>query len=51
MLHDYYLSLVKSNKLQIEEIKRKIQEENLETRATPMRVWIRPVHSAPVAFS
>ena len=30
---------------------KKIQAENLETKATPKRVWIRPTHSASVAFS
>ena len=51
MLHDNYLCLVESNKQQIEEVTSKIQAENLETRATPKRTRIRPMHSACVAFS
>ena len=51
MLHDNYLCLVESNKQQIEEVTSKIQTENSETRATLKRVWIRPMHSASVAFS
>ena len=51
MLHDNYLCLAELNKQQIEEVKSKIQAENSETRATPKRVWIRPMHSAYVAFS
>ena len=50
-LHDHYLCLVESNKQQIEKVRSKILAENLETRATPKRVWIRPLHSASVAFS
>ena len=50
-LHDNYLCLVESNKQQIEKVRSKIQAENLETRAMPKRVWIRPMHSASVAFS
>ena len=36
---------------QIEEVRSKIRAEKLETRAIPKRVWIRPMHSASVAFS
>ena len=50
-LHDNYLGLVESNKQQIEKVRSKIQAKNLETRATPKQVWIRPMHSALVAFS
>ena len=50
-LHDNYFCLVESNKQQIEEVRSKIQAENWKTRATPKRVWIRPMHSASVAFS
>ena len=50
-LLDNYLCLVESNKQQIEKVRSKIQAENLETRATPKRVWIRPMHSVSVAFS
>ena len=39
------------HKQQSEEVRRKIQVENLERRATPKRVWICPMHSASVAFS
>ena len=39
------------NKQQIEEVRRKIQAETLVTRATPKRVWIRPMHSASVALT
>ena len=49
MLHDDYLCLVESGKQQIKV--EKIQPENLETKATPKRVWIRPMHSASAAFS
>ena len=42
---------LKSSKQQIKEIRSKIQPENLETKATPKRVWIRPKHSASTAFS
>ena len=51
MLHDDYLCLVESGKQQIKEVRSKIQPENLETKATPKRVRIRPTHSASVAFS
>ena len=51
MLHDNYLCLVESNKQQIKEVRSKIQAENSETKATSKRVWIRPIHSASVAFS
>ena len=30
---------------------KKIQPENVETKATSKRVWIRPTHSASAAFS
>ena len=48
MLHDNYLCLVESNKQQIEEVRRKIQAENSETKTTPRRVWTRSMHSASV---
>ena len=51
MLHDNYLCLVESNKQQIEDVGSKIHAENSETRATPKRVWIRPMRSNYVAFS
>ena len=51
MLHDNYLCLLKFHKQQIEEVTCKIQADNLETRATPMRVWICPTQSASAAFS
>ena len=51
MLRDNFLCLVESNEQQIEEVRSKIQAGNSETRATPKRVWIRPMHSASVAFS
>ena len=51
MLHGNYLCLEKFNKKQIEEVRSKILAESSETRATPKRVWIRPMHSASVAFS
>ena len=51
MIHDNYLWLVESNKQQIEEIRSKTHTENSETRAVSKRVWIRPMHSAFVAFS
>ena len=51
MLHDDYLCLVESGKQQIKEVRSIIQPENLETKATPKRVWIRPTHSAYAAFS
>ena len=38
-------------KQQIEEVRSKIQTEKSETRAASKRVWIRPMHSASVAFS
>ena len=50
MLHDDYLCLVKSGKQQIKEVRRKIQTENLEAKATPKQVWIRTTHSASAAF-
>ena len=50
MLHDNYLCLVESNKQQIKD-RSKIQAEDLETKATPQRVWIRPTHSASVVHS
>ena len=46
-----YLCLVEPNEQQIEEVRSKIQAENSETQATPKLVWIRPTHSASVAFS
>ena len=51
MLHENYLYLVESNNQQMEEIRSKTQAENLKTRATPKRIWNRPMHSASVAFS
>ena len=42
MLHDDYLYLVESYKQRIEEVRSKIQAENLETRATSKRVRILP---------
>ena len=51
MFHGNYLRLEESNKQQIEEVATKIQAENSETRATPKRVWIRPMHSTCAAFS
>ena len=51
MLHGSYLCSVESNKQQIEEVRSTIQAENSETRATPKRAWIRPMHSPSVAFS
>ena len=49
MLHDDYFCVVESGKQQISQ--KKMQPENLKTKATPKRVWIRPTHSASVAFS
>ena len=46
MFYDDYLCLVESGKQQIKEVRSKVQPENLETKATPERVWIRPTHSA-----
>ena len=51
MLHDNYLFLVESDRLQIKEVRSKTQMENLETKATPKRVWINPTCSASIAFS
>ena len=51
MFHDDYLCLVKSGKQQNKRSQKKIQPENLETKATPKRVWIRPTHSAFDTFS
>ena len=51
MLHDDYLCLVESGEQQIKEVRRKFNRKNLETKATPKRVWIRPTHSASAAFS
>ena len=51
MLHDNYLCLVDFDKQEIEEVTSKVQAESSETKATPKRVWIRPMHSASVAFS
>ena len=51
MLHDNYLCLVESNRPRIKEVRSKTQTENSETKATPQRVWIRPMNSAFVAFS
>ena len=51
MLRDNYLCLVESSKQQIEEVRSKMEAENWETRATPKRVWIRPMHSASAAFT
>ena len=45
MLHDNYLCLEESGKQQIKEVRSKIQPENVETKATPKRVWIRPTHA------
>ena len=42
MLHDDYLCLVESGEQQIIEVRRKFNRKNLETKATPKRVWIRP---------
>ena len=49
MLHDDYRCLAESGKQQIKEVKKKIQPENLEIKATPKRVWICPMHSASTA--
>ena len=49
-LHDNYLCLVESKKQRIEEVGRKIQAENSETRTTPKRDWIRLKH-APLSLS
>ena len=51
MLYNNYLCLGESNKKQIEEVRSKIEAENSETKATAKRVWIRPMHSDPVALS
>ena len=51
MLHDNYLCLVQSHKQQIEEVGSKTHTEHSETKTTSKRVWIRPTHSAFVAFS
>ena len=51
MFWDNYLRLVVYNKQQIKEVKSKSRPENSEKKATPKRVWIRPVHSASAAFS
>ena len=45
MLHENYLCLVESSKQQIQEVESKTQPENLETKATAQRVWIRPTYS------
>ena len=42
---------VESTKQQIKEVRNKSQTKNSETKTTPKRVWIRPMHSAYVAFS
>ena len=51
MLHGNHLCLVESNKQQIEKVRSKTQAGNLETKATPTRVWIRPMYCASVPFS
>ena len=51
MLHDNYLCPVESNQQQTEEVRSKIQAENLETKATPKRVCIRLKHMAPTPLS
>ena len=51
MLHNNYLGLVESNQQQIEEVRSKTQAEHSETETTSKGVWIRPTHSASVAFS
>ena len=42
---------MESNKQQIEEVRHKIQAENLETRAAPKLVKIRLMGSVSIAFS
>ena len=42
---------MESDKQKIEEVRSKILAENSETKATPKRAWIRPMHSASVALS